>query len=206
MFRKSLSHFSVVALAGMSLVLGAAKGCGGTEGPSTFTLESGTYELQPEAYDPNTCWPDDSFPPLVNLPVKLTVNGDGTVLIEGEGLSAGVLPTIEGTVDGNALEAGPESFEVDATDEEEADEDYAGTDGDGQGNCVLIFEATAEGTLTKNNEFDATLPINLSEKTEGGCSELAGDQLDLQIPVPFPELGGGPCNFTAKGHAVKQAD
>lgn len=202
MRNKTILLFAAAA----ALAMGAKGGCGGgkDDGPKTFTMQSGLYEFTPTEYNPNTCWtPEQQFPPILPFQFQVTADGSGGWTLSPDGVAEGLFPEISGTVDGNALSAGPESYDLDATDEEEADPDYTGNPG--EGDCFVHFSATADGTLTANDEFDASIELTVSDLNGNGCSELYGKQLDLGIPVPFPAIDGQECSLTPVGTAILQA-
>lgn len=206
--RKILTMLLIGSVAGLTM---GAGGCGGKDdGPKTFTLPSGTYEYTPTTYDPNTCWTAaQAFPPILPFSFIITDNGDGTFMLEGDGIAAGIFPSMEGTIDGNAMDAGPANFSIDAFDDEQLDPDYTGPTPD----CTVNFDATADGELTGNGQFDATIEITVSDANGTGCSEFTNDtstvedndSLDLGIPVPFPGIDTGPCTLTPFGTGILQA-
>ena len=205
----SLKTMVTAALVGIMLVAlsgcGNNSGSGGNEGPETYIINSGTYEFTPTSYEPDTCWSDPNFPPLLPLQLAVTVDYDtGLLTLAGTGIAEALIPPIDGTISEHDINAGPTSIEIDARESEEDDQDYTGFAG--AGDCYVIFSAIATGTVTKNNAFDAILEITISEKTEHACDELIGDTMDMGIPVPFPAIDKGACSLNAAGTAVRLAD
>jgi hypothetical protein len=190
-------------LAAVGVLAASDKGCGGSSGPDEpqyHTLQSGIYEYTPDTYEPNTCWTEDqNFPPILPFQFKIT-HEDGVITLQAEGLAAGLFPDVVGTLDGNDIKTDAGQFELDGREAEEADVDYTGAPG--EGNCIVVFSATATGELTDDNAFDATIIVEVSEQIEGGCEELYGDQLDMGMPVPFPDIGGKSCKISPQGGAI----
>ncbi len=168
-------------------VLAAA--CSGGDGDKTYTLSSGTYQYQIESVPTDTCWPNETtIPPMIALDFAITSTNDTTFFLAGSGVAAGIIPPIPGTKDGNTLTA-TGSIALEAT---------AG--------CIVTINASADGTMTANDEFDADLPISLSTVGQSSCGKIAGDSIGgvLPFPVSITTSNGGSCNVTLGGHAVLQ--
>jgi beta-glucanase (GH16 family) len=149
------------------------------ESQSDFTLESGLYDFVLERLDSNTtCWPA-AFPIAIPIEFAVTVSGAEITMTEKAG-SAGAFPVMVGSVSNNSISAGPASKTFGLP---------------GRGNCYLVIETKLSGTLTNNNEFDASLDIKITEQIKGGCSEF------YDAPG-FPRLDSGSCSATIVGHGT----
>lgn len=174
-------------LAGGVALMALAWGCGQTQKngvsstptpsptPSSFALESGTYDYLIHTVPADTCW----APPKTNPPVPSTMVAD--VAVSGNDVT--VTPQIDGVPpqsydivkNENALTAQPTSQDVDLS---------------GQGlDCVLNVAGTFDATMTADDVFEAAQTITLSEVSGAACFLLVGSTDDNQVD----QL---PCSFT----------
>lgn len=191
--KKKLSLFSIAVLT-LGVTAAACSGGDDDDGGS-YTLSSGEYDLDITDIPTNTCWPPSNPLPIdltsLALPIEIvSTNGNTFQLVMPDAVSS-FLPNVEGTIDGNDLNAAGEvtNFALDTA-----------------GNCILDIAATAIGELTGDDEFNATVTANLHVDATDSCAEFVGESIpgtnDL---VPFPTLTGvsnGDCSIALVGDGV----
>ena len=193
MMAKKLFLFTT-AIVAVGLSGTACSGGGDDDDDDTYTLSSGAYNLEISEIPNNTCWPPANplvvLAPGVSFPVDIiSTNGESFILVTPEEVQA-FLPPVEGTIDGNDLAADGSVTDFPVPNQV--------TD------CELDLTMTADGVLTGNDEFDATLVANLT----------AGPECDPDIDienglVPFPtltETTAGTCSLTLETFGVPEID
>lgn len=191
MFAKKLLLVTAAVLA----VAVAASACsgGGTKGGDTYTLSSGDYDFTVADVPTNTCWPQSNPLPisLVGLSIGIEIvstNGTSFLLLTPDTLSS-FLPPVQGTINGNDLAASGT---------------VTGYALDTAGNCVLDVTADADGELTGDDEFAATITASLTAGAD--CSAFVGQPIPgTQGLLPFPTLtngSAGTCSIAIAGEAV----
>jgi hypothetical protein len=179
------------------LALGvAASACSGDDDDDggSYSLASGDYNLDITDLPVNTCWPAGNPLPLdltsIALPIEIISTSGNTFQIVMPDAVSAFLPNVEGTINGNDLDASGDVV------------NYAlNTSG-----CILDIHATAVGELTGDNEFNATVTANLHVESTDTCADLVGESIpgtnDL---VPFPTLtnvSNGDCSISLVGDGV----
>ena len=191
---KKLSLFSIAVLT-LGVTAAACSGGDDDDGGS-YSLSSGEYDLDITDIPTNTCWPTSNPLPLdltsIALPIEIvSTNGNTFQIVMPDAVSS-FIPNVEGTIDGNDLNAAGN-----------VDNYLLGTSG---GNCALDIAATAIGELTGDDEFNATVTANLSVTAPDSCAGYVGESIpgtnDL---VPFPTLTAGStgtCSIALVGDGV----
>lgn len=160
----------------------------------TFTLNSGAFNLEVTDIPNNTCWPASNpiavLAPGISFPIDIiSTNGQSFILLTPEEVQA-FLPPVEGTITGNDLAA------------DGSVEDFAVPNQ--VGNCLLDLDMTADGTLTGNDEFDATLTANLD------VGPSCDPDVDIENGlIPFPTLTNttaGTCTLTLETEGTPEID
>lgn len=193
MFTKKICLFSIAALT-LGVAAAACSG-GGGGGGGDYSLSSGDYDLDITDIPTNTCWPASNPLPidLTSLALPITIvstNGSTFQIVMPDAVSA-FLPNVEGTIDGNDLDAAGQvnNFALDTA-----------------GNCILDIGATAIGELTGDDEFNATVTANLSVDAADTCAAFVGEAIPgTDGLVPFPTLtngSNGTCSIALVGDGV----
>lgn len=186
---------SAVAVVASGIVAAACSG-GGGGGDATYTLEDGTYNYRTDTVSNDTCWPEsESVPPVVgvNLPFLITVNSETSFTLTGTGISAGLVPPINGTKTGN---------DIAATGSAKANLTTA---------CSLDITATANGVMVADAEFDADIDIGLdvaamnsAGTAAADCSGLTSSDLGGLLSPPALIKSNGSCGLTLTGTGTLQ--
>lgn len=183
-----------VILASLAIVASgiAAAACsgGGGGGTTTYTLEDGTYNYRTATVSNDTCWPEsESVPPVVgiNLPFLITVNSETSFTLTGSGISAGLVPPINGTKTGNdILATGSMTIALTNT-------------------CSVNIMATADGVMVADAEFDADIDLTLDVATlntmgtASNCSGLTSADFGGILTPPATIKSNGTCGLTLSG-------
>lgn len=182
---KKLVLFAFASVPAFLLAAGCGGGSSSSGNPSnsTYTLSDGTYDYVATSDPTNTCWapPKTTIALPMTIAASITVNGNDVTIT---GTQGGVTGDFHATMTGNAL-AG--------TVDQDADLNQASTPID----CVLHIHGVLNGTMTANDEFDATNTIDVSEVSGNDCGLLVGNSFDQQ-------LDSLPCELQLVGHATKQ--
>ncbi|HVM10911.1 MAG TPA: hypothetical protein VM638_00360, partial [Actinomycetota bacterium] len=171
------------------LLLMALTGCaGGVDSAATadddddttspgYKLTDGSYQYVVDEVPNDTCW----APPKTHPSVPMTVNAE--VVVEGNIVHVtpdpvgGVSQTFDITRSGDSL-SGASAGNVDLNSQ--------GLD------CILHIESTLTGAVTDDDQFDATIVLNVSEAGGTLCGFLVGS-LDAN------QLDQLPCSLTLAG-------
>ena len=193
----------ITAAAAASIGVAACSGGGGSDG-GTHDLDSGEYLYTVDDIPTNTCYPGnigdpDGLPiPLegVELPIDIVADSETTFSLVPPELAQTFIPPIEGTKTGNDLAANGSSNPF-----------FLGSDA----NCGLSVSAVADGTMTADNTFDATITATLTAVGSGGnpvdCTAFVGTEIEPTVGLYFPQLDGpggasGSCTLALDGNAV----
>lgn len=193
---------------GSIAVVAICAGCGGvnsgedsapTPSPTPtpiYSLSSGEYDFDGEEVTDDDCWQDAGVHSILTafaLPVLIATNGETSFTVVGTGITEGILPPLAGTKAGNALggEGSVTSVITSA--------------------CSVRFDGNLVGVMTTNDEFDATLAVDLvvvgisneAGTADSDCSALAGQDFPgTVIPVPDPVSTNQRCSITITGHVA----
>lgn len=179
-FRLSFGFAAVVALASAcSGGSSSSPATGDDDDEGAFKLNDGHYAFTIDAVPADTCW----APPKTNPEVPMVITGTFTVVGNDVTIvtdASGSIPsqTLELVKDGNDLTGGGNGL---------ADLNEQGI------NCVLQIDGDFTGVMTAEDEFDATMTLDIAQSS-GDCSILVGtflpEQLD-QLPCALDLEGTG---------------
>jgi hypothetical protein len=180
-FRLAFVFASVVALA--SACSGGSSSSspvgGDDDDDGVFKLGDGHYAFTIDAVPADTCW----APPKTNPELPMVITGNFTVVGNDVTIvtdASGSIPsqTLNLVKDGNNLTGGGSGL---------ADLNEQGI------NCILDVAGDFTGVMTAEDEFDATMAIDVAQSS-GDCSLLVGtflaDQVD-QLPCGLELEGAG---------------
>lgn len=178
-FRLALVFASVVALA--SACSGGSSSSnpvgGDDDDDGTFKLNNGHYAFTIDAVPADTCW----APPKTNPETPMVITGTFTV----EGNDVTIVTDASGSIPSQTMNLVKNGNDLTGGGSGPADLNEQGI------NCVLQIDGTFTGVMTAEDEFDATMAIDI-DQLSGDCSILVGsllaDQLDA-LPCAL-ELGG----------------
>lgn len=173
-----------ISVAGL-VVVSLGSGCGGKEKGSSdhiasaiingYHLHAGRYAYTADAAPVNTCWapPKELVPRTVLADVAVDESTDAVVVTLS--MYQFVLTfDLDRTADG-----------LSATSDMDVDLAPFGYD------CVLHGHGVLQGTMTDDDTFDATVPLDVSEVAGAGCAQTLGPNL--------PFLDQLPCSTTFEG-------
>jgi len=179
------------AIATLAIFAAACSSSGG--GSKVHKLDSGTYAYTINSVSNNTCFAAGIPPTGIAVNFAITSTNGTTFTLVPPTAAQAFIPPIAGTKTGNALDAtGNASAALTSS-------------------CTLAITATATGSMTADDEFNADITANLSAATTASngnpsnCSALAGTTIGGAIP--FPTLSNptnGTCALTISGAAVYQ--